>query len=117
MVGPVIADVRGLMKYNVKIESEPIGNKESLYLSITHNGSIWTSIRIVNPDVEIPQIIDVLQHYLTSVMRLDGEKQGSANQSPPTIGLKNSGQETLSAYELPCYGCGSTAGICNCSNR
>ena len=47
----------------------------------------------------------------------DGEKQGSANQSPPAIALKNSGQETLSAYELPCYGCGSTAGICNCSNR
>ena len=111
-----MADVRGLMKYNVKIESEPIGDKESLYLSITHNGSIWTSIRIVNPDVEIPQIIDVLQRYLTSAMRLDGEKQRSANQSP-AIALKNSGQETLSAYELPCYGCGSTAGICNCSNR
>jgi hypothetical protein len=84
------------MKYNVKIESEPIGDKESLYLSITHNGSIWTSIRIVDPDVEIPQIIDVLQRHLSR---------------------KCSGQETLSAYELPCYGCGSTAGICNCSNR
>jgi hypothetical protein len=67
------------MEYNVKIESEPIGDKESLYLSITHNGSVWTSIRIVNPDVEIPQIIDVLQRYLTSAIHSDGDKTGQFN--------------------------------------
>ena len=37
----------------------------NLYLSVTHNGYQWTSIDIKNPEVEIPQVIDVLQHHLS----------------------------------------------------
>lgn len=54
------------MEYGVKIDSE-LGDKESLYLSVTHNGSTWTSIRICNPAVEIPFIIDVLKRHLMLV--------------------------------------------------
>ena len=35
-----------------------------LSLSITHNGYQWTSIKIYDPDVEIPLIIAELQRYL-----------------------------------------------------
>jgi len=47
-------------KYKVKVE-EDWGD---LYLSITHNGTSWSSLSIKNPDYEIPKIIEALSKYL-----------------------------------------------------
>lgn len=48
-------------KYMVNIETD---SSHTLYLCITHNGSQWSSIRIVDAKYEIPKIIEVLQKYL-----------------------------------------------------
>ena len=48
--------------FDVQIEKEG----RSTYLSVTHNGTTWTSLRMLNPKSEIPKIINVLERYLTS---------------------------------------------------
>ena len=47
-------------KFAVKVKTE----YEMVFLSITHNGSDWSSIHIKNPDIEIPEIIEALENYL-----------------------------------------------------
>ena len=47
-------------KYEVKTET----SSDELYLCVTHNGSQWSSIRIVDAKYEIPKIIEKLQMHL-----------------------------------------------------
>ena len=50
----------GNKEYKVEIES----NDYITFLKVTHTGYQWTTIRIDNPEYEIPKIIEVLQNYL-----------------------------------------------------
>ena len=56
-------------RYDVKIEIETYGSKmrDVAYLSNTHNGNTWASIRIMEPQHEVPRMIKVLQEYLEKV--------------------------------------------------
>ncbi len=47
-------------KYEVKLEKENNG----IYLSATHNGSHWTSIRIDDPEQELPLIEKAIRGYI-----------------------------------------------------
>ena len=48
-------------KYMVKVEPD---TTQTAYLCITHNGSQWSSVRIVDAKYEIPKIIEVLKRHL-----------------------------------------------------
>ena len=50
----------GNKEYKVEIES----NDYITFLKVTHTGYQWTTIRIDNPEYEIPKIIEVLQNHL-----------------------------------------------------
>lgn len=69
--------VRRLMnkKYKAWVEVENVGNKEFVYLFVSHNRNSCAGISIKNAKVEIPLIIDALQRYLANVAHLDGKGQ------------------------------------------
>lgn len=66
-------------KFDVKVEIDKSNDK--LYLSITHDAYQSTSIRIVNPQYEIPKIIKALadclyEHTLGNTVKYRGENDG-----------------------------------------
>lgn len=57
-------------KFDIKIKTVNECLRDNVvHLSITHNGSTWTSIRILDPEFEIPKIIEVLKRHFIQVER------------------------------------------------
>ena len=50
--------------YMVQLETD---KSSTLYLCVTHNGSQWSSIRIVDAKYEISKIIEILQMHLNEL--------------------------------------------------
>jgi len=57
-------------KYAVEYEQD---NHGSSWLKVTHNGYQWQTIRIDNPEYEIPLIISELERHLSSSIHSDRE--------------------------------------------
>ena len=53
------------MDENYKVECK--GDSDYSFLSVTHNGLAWTSIRIDDPEHEIPLMIKVLENKLKEI--------------------------------------------------
>jgi len=56
-----------MKKYEVTIEHERLGKKESAYLYVSHHGNAKTGIRMNDPKHEIPVLIEALSNYLTTL--------------------------------------------------
>lgn len=55
-----------MSEFEVKIEVTQYGDT---YLSITRDGSKWTSLLLCHPEEEIPQIIEAFERHLVSIER------------------------------------------------
>jgi len=51
---------------NKNYEVEIVTEDNTTYLSVTHNSTTWTSLRILDAAYEIPLIMDVLRCHLSS---------------------------------------------------
>lgn len=81
--------------------------------------SLDIELEAMNKSALEQAIIDILENDIWDVDHNHGKIKRTAIErlSKLVEHIYEEKQDPASAYELSCYGCGSSAGICDCNNR